>query len=224
MKRKNIFWFFYFASALFFVVPVFLNVLHSLKILGNVHTLLFFSNFVLRIFGVLMLFLLFVQVLIGAYNSYLSRKFGNWVINLHIWQGKIIYALIVLHTFSLLLFNFVARKGFDPFYVFVDFCLICQTKQELFYSLGRFGFWLLTLTVLAGLLRKKSWWKENWRYFHILNYLLFFLISAHAHFVGSDFSLKVGYLGYLNLVLLFFVLFIVLQKLAKWFAESFRWK
>jgi predicted ferric reductase len=123
----------------------------------------------------------------------------------------------------LLLFNFVAKKGFNPFYVFVDFCILCRTKLELFYSFGRFGFYLLTLAVIAAVVRSSPWWKENWRYFHYLNYVLFFLIATHAFFVGSDFSPK-GYLFYFLLFFIIVVSLIVIQKLLFWFKSSFRWK
>lgn len=223
-RNTKIFFFIYF----FFIFLLLFSVVRDLRLqllfFGGSPSLLFFLNGFQRVFGVLALFLLFVQIVFGAYRPYLSKKMGSWVMSFHIWQGRLIYLFIFIHTFSLLTFNFFAKKGFDPFYVFVDFCLLCPTRQELFYSFGRIAFWLLNITVVTALLRNTSWWRENWRYFHLLNYPLFFLVSSHAFFVGSDFSLKVGFLGRLNLMLAILVFLIVLQKFIAWFKSSFRWK
>jgi len=222
-KNSRIFLFFYIFVILFFSFTILNSVFHAISIYKNYSLSLTVLNLLQRLSGSLALFLLFVQIVIGAYRPRLSSILGSWVMNFHIWQGRVAYFLVLLHTFSLLLFNFVAKKGFNPFYVFIDFCILCRTKLELFYSFGRFGFYLLTLALIAAVVRNKPWWKENWRYFHYLNYVLFFLIAPHAFFVGSDFSPK----GYLFYFLLFFdvvVSLIALQKLLFWFKSSFRWK
>lgn len=223
-KKSRIFWFVYIFFILFFSFSVFKNVFFQFSLTKQINSFLFISNLLQRLSGSVALFLLFVQIIFGAYRPKLSKLLGNWVMNFHIWQGRVIYVLVLIHTFSLLLFNFISKKGFDPFYVFVDFCVLCQTRKELFYSFGRFGFWLLNLAILSALVRKDNWWRQNWRYFHILNYILFFLISLHAFFIGSDFSLRVGYLGKLNLIFSIFVFAIILHKVLKWFLGSFRFR
>jgi predicted ferric reductase len=223
-KASRIFLFVYGFLILFFAASVLKNVFSAISLSKTYSLSLVVLNSLQRLSGVVLLLLLFVQIIIGAYRPKLSSILGSWVMNFHIWQGRAIYALVLVHTFSLLLFNFLAEKGFNPFYVFIDLCLICKPKTELFYSFGRFGFWILTLTVLAALLRSKPWWKENWRYFHYLNYPLFFLISLHAFFLGSDFSPKSGYLFYFLCLFFLIVLLILFQKIASWFKSSFRWK
>lgn len=222
-KAAKVFFVVYFVFIFLLISSVIFNLRFALAYFGNLPNKLFFLNGIQRLAGVLALFLLFVQVVVGAYRARLSQKLGSWVMNFHIWQGRVIYFLVLVHTFSLLLFNFVAKKGFDPFYVFVDFCLLCPTRVELYYSFGRVGFWLLNLTVLAALLRGEPWWRKNWRYLHLLNYFLYFMLAGHAFFVGSDFSLKVGFLGKLNIVFASIVFLIVLQKLISWFRKNFRW-
>lgn len=222
-KYTKVFFLFYFFFIFILIFSVLNNLRSEIVYFGGLKNNIFFLNGIQRISGVLALFLLFVQIVVGAYRANISQKLGSWVMNFHIWQGRIVYFLVLLHTFSFLVFNFVAKKGFDPFYVFADFCLLCPTRLELYYSFGRIGFWLLNLTIMAALLRGKPWWRKNWRYFHILNYPLYFLLSAHAFFVGSDFSLKVGLLGKMNILLETIVLLVVLQKIVSWFKRSFRW-
>ncbi len=225
MKRDaKIFFIFYFVFILLLIFSVFFNLRFELAYFNGSLDKLFLLNGIQRVAGVLALFLLFVQTIVGAYRGKISQKLGGWVMNFHIWQGRVIYFLVLVHTFSFLLFNFAAQKGFNPFYVFVDFCLLCPTKMELYYSFGRIGFWLLNLTIAAALLRSNSWWRKNWRYIHILNYPLFFLIAAHAFFVGSDFSLESGFLGQLNITFAFVIFLIALQKIISWFRGSFRWR
>jgi len=223
-KNSRIFLFFYIFVILFFSFSILSNIFHAISIYKSFSFPLTALNLLQRLSGSLALFLLFVQIVIGAYRPKWSSILGGWVMNFHIWEGRVAYFLVLLHTFSLLLFNFVAKKGFNPFYVFVDFCILCRTKLELFYSFGRFGFYLLTLAVIAAVVRSRPWWKENWRYFHYLNYVLFFLIFLHTFFVGSDFSYKSGYLFYFLLSFVIAVSLIVLQKLLFWFKSSFRWK
>ncbi len=223
-KAAKVFFIFYFVFIFILVFSVIFNLRSELVYFGGVPNKLLYLNGIQRIAGVLALFLLFVQVVVGAYRIKISQKLGGWVMSFHIWQGRVIYFLVLVHALSFLLFNFFAKKGFDPFYVFVDFCFLCPTRVELYYSFGRIGFWLLNLTIAAALLRSNSWWRKNWRYFHILNYPLYFLLAAHAFFVGSDFSLKVGFLGKLNLVSSVIVFLIVLQKAISLFKSNFRWK
>lgn len=220
-KPSRIFLFFYFLVIFFFAISIYKNVFSFYK--GGQFPLIVF-NFLQRLSGALALFLLFVQIIFGAYRPRLSSIFGNWVLNFHIWQGRLAYFLVLLHTFSFVFLNLIARKTFNLFYVFVDFCVLCPTKKELFYSFGRFSFYILTITILAAVLRSKSWWRKNWRYVHSLNYVLFFLIAPHTFFIGSDFSYKSGYLFYFLLTFSIITFLVLIQKVIVWFKSSFRLK
>ncbi len=219
---RKIFWAVYILLVLLFIWPIFANVF-SLYVAGRSSLTLVILDLIQRISGALAFLILFVQILVGAYPKKFASFMGKAEEKLHFRQGKIIYFLVLLHFGSFLLFNFVSKHIFDPFYVLTDFCVLCQTKEELFYSFGRFGFWLLTLTMAAALLRDKDWWRENWHYFHLFNYFLFFLITAHALFIARDFS-RPGYLFYLALVLTVVVFLTVLEKFFSWFKRNFRWR
>jgi hypothetical protein len=145
-------------------------------------------NLIQRLAGLLAFTLIFWQIVLGAFMEKWEKYLGNWVFKFHLTQGAIAYSLIFLHPISLLFFIFIARGVIDPFYIFTDFCVLCQTKPELYYTFGRISFWLVSAAILAATVRKLPWWRQNWRKFHILNYLVFFLIGVHAWFIGSDTS------------------------------------
>jgi DMSO/TMAO reductase YedYZ heme-binding membrane subunit len=51
---------------------------------------------------------------------------------------------------------------------------------------GRAAWYLFGIASLAALLRAS--FKQQWRAIHMLNYLAFFLVTAHAILIGSDFQ------------------------------------
>jgi predicted ferric reductase len=132
--------------------------------------------------------MLFWQIVLGSMMQVWTEKFGGWVFKWHLTEGAVAYSLIFLHPLAFLLFNYVATKVLDPFYVYTDFCLACPVRTELFYTFGRLAFWLLSAAVLAAKLRTQPWWRENWRKFHIFNYVVFLLVAVHSYFSGSDAS------------------------------------
>ncbi|HJY98925.1 MAG TPA: hypothetical protein VJ227_04380 [Patescibacteria group bacterium] len=169
------------------------------------------ANLAQRVLGLLVFVLLFSQLMIGANMHWFIDKLGAWVFKFHIVEGVTIYTLVVLHTIGFLLFNYFSGKGFDPFYVFLGFCILCENATELLYTLGRISFWLLTIAVFAGLLRTATpFLRIHWRKFHVLNYLVFLLVGVHGFFVGTDFRTMpffiVGAGAYL------FVLMIVIKR------------
>ncbi len=147
-------------------------------------------NLLLRVSGVFIFTLLFIQIILGAYMGKLTNKFGSWVFKVHAIQGPIIYLLAMIHPFFLLVFNYKLFHTIDPFYIYTQACLLCKTKIELFYTFGRLAFWLLTIGVFAALFRNsEGWLKKNWRKLHILNYVVFFFVAIHGYFLGSDFKI-----------------------------------
>jgi len=143
-------------------------------------------NIFQRIAGLIAFSAIFMQIVVGANLSKLSKIFGTWINKFHIFQGIVAYAFVLVHPLLFLFYNFKIRGSIDPFYVFTDACLLCPRPYELYWSFGRIAFWLISFAVLAAMIRSESWWKENWRKFHILNYFTFFLIAAHAWFSGTD--------------------------------------
>jgi predicted ferric reductase len=160
-----------------------LKIVKGFEITQNIPLLI---NILQRIIGLLAFSLLFMQIILGAFMQKWIEKLGTWVLKFHIIQGVIVYILILAHPFLFVIYNFKIRGLIDPFYVFTDICLLCPRSYELYYSFGRIAFWLMSFAILAAIIKSEVWWRENWRKFHILNYFAFFLIAAHAWFLGTD--------------------------------------
>ncbi len=143
-------------------------------------------SFIQKLAGIWAFVMMSFQVPIGAFMDNLEKRLGDWVYKFHLTEGAIIYSLVLTHVLSYMLFLFIATKVLAIFYIFTDFCLLCKTRQELFYTFGRIAFWFVSIAVMAAVLRKKPWWKNNWRYFHRLNYIVYPLIATHTFFIGSD--------------------------------------
>lgn len=168
------------------VVPGVLTVFRNTPLVLAQKDINTFINWLQRLAAVLAFSLLFVQVILGAFMESLTEKFGGWIFKLHVYQGVVSYALVIIHPLLFLGLNFKDKGVIDPFYVFTDFCAICSTPLELWYTFGRISFWLITVAVFAAIMRKQAWWRIHWRKFHVLNYLAFLLIAIHARFAGTD--------------------------------------
>ena len=143
-------------------------------------------NFFQRLIGLLGFSLLFWQIMLGAFMHKLIEKLGAWIFKFHTTEGAFTYAFVFLHPLLFVILNFKATGKFDPFYVFTDLCVLCQNTTELFYNFGRVSFWLVTVAVLAAVLRTQPWLRNHWRKFHIFNYFAFLLVALHARGVGTD--------------------------------------
>jgi predicted ferric reductase len=143
-------------------------------------------NFFQRIVGLLAFSMLFWQIILGTFMQRLTEKLGGWIFKFHVLEGAVAYTLVLLHPLLFVLFNFKTKGIFDPFYVFTDVCVLCANKLEFLYTLGRVGFWLITLAVVAAELRTQPWLRIHWRKFHIFNYFAFLLVAVHARGVGTD--------------------------------------
>lgn len=141
-----------------------------------------------RLFGLWAFTLISVQIVLGAYMQKWTDKLGPWVFNFHIFEGVTIYLIIILHTFSFLFFNYLIGRGIDPYFVWINVCVICPSATDYYYTFGRIAFWLATIAVFAGLFRMEPFLRNNWRKFHILNYLVFIFVAVHSYFIGTDVS------------------------------------
>ena len=170
------------------------------------------ANSLQRILGLTAFTLLFAQLLLGVSMDKAKKYFGDWVYNFHIIQGILIYFLVILHGLSFVYFNYVIFQRFDPFYIFVDVCVLCASQLDHYYNFGRVGFWFLTIAIFAGLFRGFNlWMRQNWRRFHYLNYLAFLFLGLHAYFVGTD-TLTTPY-KYFYFLSMSLVILITIKKL-----------
>lgn len=178
------------------------------------------SSLILRFLGLTAFILLFVEIILGAFMDRISMIFGGWVFNFHQLQGKFVYLLALIHPIFFIILNHFVKSGFDPYAAFINICMICSTKRELYISFGRIGFWLLTITVFAAIFRSSNTWlKTNWRKLHVVNYIIFLIIGAHGFLVGSDFTTQPFY-GFAILayaIIVGIIVFIELPRLYKSF-------
>ena len=142
-----------------------------------------------RILGLLAFTLLFIQIFLGAFMGRLTEKLGEWVFNFHLFNGKLLYTLILLHPALYMLYLFKIKGVLDPFYIYSDLCVLCKGNFEHFYNLGRVALWLITAGIIAAVFRASHpFLKKNWHKFHLLNYFAFFLIAIHSKVLGTDIS------------------------------------
>ncbi len=153
-------------------------------------------NLLQRITGMLALGLITLQIYLGA-----NRK-AIW---LHKMNGILAYVFVFLHPLLLVGYDYVAFGRFDPLYVFVDVCLLCDSVRESLINFGRIAFYLVTTAVIAIKFREfNSWLKVNWRKLHVLNYLAFYFVSFHSIKIGTDStsSLFLVYFAFCQIVVL----------------------
>lgn len=164
-------------------ITVYLNSNISLVFSKKVVTVNFFQ----RILGLTAYSLLFVQIILGAFMPFWRKQFGSIALNIHITNGLIAYTLVVLHPLMWVLINYLVRSKIDPYFPFIDVCLLCKNWQEWVYNFGRIGFWFITIAVTAGLFRGYNRFMAlNWRKFHYLNYVAFISLYVHSLGIGSD--------------------------------------
>ena len=150
-----------------------------------------------------------------------TEKLGGWVFRFHINEGVAIYVFAFMHPIFFLLYNYFLGKGLDPFYVFTQICVLCPNLQELYYSLGRLSFWLINITVLAGLFRMSTpFMQMHWRKFHVLNYLVFLIIGIHGLSIGTDF-MKMPFFAFAIVTYLIALYVVVVRKLPQLFKFLF---
>lgn len=208
--KKLLFFLFYISLLSISALTVYLNTPLDKLFLSPSAT----ANTVQRVLGLSAFTLLFIQIMIGSNMERLKKFFGDWIFKFHVFEGLFIYSLVILHGLSFVYFNYVLFHRFDPFYVFIDVCVLCVNKLDHFYNFGRIGFWLITSAVFAALFRGFNYWmRKNWRKFHYLNYVAFLIIGVHAYFIGTD-TLRqpfatIYYLGLGAVVFTIFKVFVI---------------
>lgn len=174
---------------LFYTVWIVVLLLGPLTVFANSGTSVFSDpvllvNFFQRVTGLLAFSLLFVQILLGSFNSYFVRFMGGNAIRFHIAQGIISYLLFLAHPLLYVVFTY-QTLGIITTFIWPNLSMNSLT-YELSLSYGRIGFLLLSLGVVAGYFRTHPFFRRNWKKLHILNYFAFFFVSYHAYKLGSD--------------------------------------
>lgn len=217
--RKFIF--FVIWTTLLLLAPV--TIIHTVPLTVAFKNHVILTNFIQRFFGLTALTLMFVQLILGAFMSKWIEKLGLWILNFHIFEGILIYMLVLLHPMFFMIFKYLVGMGLDPYFAFVNICLLCKTPLDYYYTLGRISFWLLTVSVFAGLFRKATpWLRANWRKLHVLNYPIFLLVGLHGFLVGTDFRVQPFYV-FAIMAYLIVVAIVVFVELPRFYRTYINW-
>jgi predicted ferric reductase len=138
-------------------------------------------NLIQRITGLVAFFLITLQIILSS-----NRKY----IRYHMLNGILAYTFVFIHPILMIVSRYLFNSDFDPFYVYTDACVMCNSIYEHYINLGRLALYITTLTVITARFKNylSDWFKTNWRKLHILNYLAFYFVSIHAIKIGSDVS------------------------------------
>lgn len=218
MKNKIIFWALW--LGLLSLVPITILQSTSLSYAATHPAVL--MNLIQRFLGLTAFVLLFWQLMLGAYMQRWTEKLGGWVLRFHINEGVAIYLIILMHPIFFMLYRYFTGVGLDPFYIFTQVCILCQYRIELYYTLGRVSFWLINMTVFAGLFRMSTpFMRMNWRKFHVFNYLVFLIIGIHGLSIGTDFMVMPFFA--FAIIAYLIVIYTVIRKLPGLFSFLQNW-
>lgn len=141
------------------------------------------AYFFLRFFALYAIIFLFLQVLLGTFMNQLRRIFGPKMLQFHIIQGITAYFVILLHPVMYFIFQ-TSTQGLAK--SFFDLPPNFNGYFNILISLGKIALILLTISVLAGLLRKIPALIPHWRKLHQLNYIVFAIVIYHSWNIGQD--------------------------------------
>jgi len=133
-------------------------------------------NAVIRGAAMLGYLAVFLASLSSLYLRELVRFFGRPFIQVHHAISVTGLVLLVLHPLG------VAWES-RSMAVFVP---ATDSWLSFLRAGGRPALYLIAIATLAAALRKR--WARSWRVVHYLNYAAFFLASAHASLLGTDFQ------------------------------------
>jgi len=132
-------------------------------------------DYVLRGAALLGYFAVFLAIISSVYVRELTRFFGRSFIKTHHIVAVSGLILITIHPLT-------AALQASSLSVFVpDF----SSFRAFLTTGGRPAWYLIGIAVLAALLR--ATWRKSWRQIHWLNYIAFWLATAHANLFGTDF-------------------------------------
>jgi predicted ferric reductase len=177
--KKLIFWFIWLFVILSGPVTVIRNSSLDVTFTNPVALINFFQ----RISGLLAFSLLFIQIVLGVHMNRLIQTIGSSSYKIHITQGLVAYGFMLVHPlFENALIYQVSKSITDTILVFIP---RLSSERDIFLAFGRTALILATIAVFAAYFRTKPFFRRNWRAFHILNYLVFYLVFIHMR-VGTD--------------------------------------
>lgn len=159
-----------------------------------------------RISGIVSLFLLLFAIFCGAILPLLSPKWKALSMFIHQFAGWVGLSLGFIHG---LLLHFNSYVPYSLKEIFVPFT---AQNQPVLSGLGTIGFWLFALVIFSSDFRT-LFKKRIWKSIHLLSMPLFIIVAIHGIFQGTDryeiwFIVFCTVLFSIFLVLVFFRFFI----------------
>jgi len=137
----------------------------------------------LRLTGLYAFFLIFLQIVHGAFMPLWFKIFDSRSTVDHERNGIYAYLLILAHPTFFTLSAFLAEGTQGVIDAFIPGFF---TQTDLLLNYGRIGFTLITLGVLAAYFRHKPFLNRHWLKSHVLNYVGFWFLFLHSWNIGSD--------------------------------------
>ncbi len=165
------------AAALMFPAYFFFSARGGFTFLDGV-TLQDASALLFPLMGLYAFIFVWLQLMLGSQMA-LWRRLYPRVELFHRTEGLFALVFICLHPFM----RYIGL-GLSPIQY-----LTAQTVPSelvLYLWLGYFQITLLLTTITAALLRKTKFLRNQWRKFHVFNYVAFFSVLIHGWFLGSD--------------------------------------
>jgi len=119
---------------------------------------------------------IFLAIITSAYMRQMVRIFGRPFVQIHHILSVTGLVLVTLHPLGVA-WDYGSLGVFVP--LFDSWTIFLRWG-------GRLAWYLIGVASLAAALRKT--FRDNWRMIHVLNYLAFFLATAHAIMLGTDFQ------------------------------------
>ena len=179
ITKRFIFWFFW----LLFILSAPITVLMNSSIDVVFSNQLVLMNFFQRITGLLAFNLLFMQIILGSQMNKWIQLIGAKAYRIHIFHGLVTYGFMFIHPFfeNIIVYQ-VSKSLTESMLIFIP---SLETQRDILLVFGRVAFLLTSISVIAAYFRTKPFFRRNWRAFHILNYLVFYLVFIHMR-LGTD--------------------------------------
>ncbi|KKQ51588.1 hypothetical protein A2865_01515 [Candidatus Woesebacteria bacterium RIFCSPHIGHO2_01_FULL_39_17] len=177
--KRNIFWLLW----LLIILSGPITVIRNSDIQNTFANAIVLTNFFQRITGLLASSLLFIQIILGSRMSWWLKIIGSKAYRIHTVQGLFAYGFMLVHPlFENIIVYQDSKSITESLSVFIP---SLETQRDILLVFGRIAFLLATIAVVASYFRTKPFFRRNWRAFHILNYLVFYLVFWHMR-IGSD--------------------------------------
>jgi len=172
-----------------------------------------------RLFGLLAVFSVLIQLLLIGRIKWIERAFGlDKLARIHKWNGYATLILMTLHATAIITaYSIINKLSFTS--QFINF--ITTSPYLLAALIGFLLFFIIVALSLTIIWRKLKY--ETWYYIHLLTYLAILLTAFHQIKLGADFA-NIHFIYYWYFIYIFvldnFILYRFIRPL--WFYNKHR--